>query len=134
MKLQAITGTWKGTNTDKIFKELGKESLHNRLFCWRSTMQYKIIYNLSTINNHPHVILKYPYQFHRIGIYLFIFNLNSFYPIAIDSWNEIDSSLKNSTSLSLLKSFMLRKVSPKINSMFEIFDQSSCKWLYISKF
>ena len=32
---EAITETWKGTNTDKIYEELRWESLHNRRFCRR---------------------------------------------------------------------------------------------------
>ena len=35
----AITGAWKGTSTDKIYRELGWESLHHRR-CFRRIPQF----------------------------------------------------------------------------------------------
>ena len=43
----AITGAWKGTNLDKIYEELGWESLTNRRYCRRLFQFYKIQYELS---------------------------------------------------------------------------------------
>ena len=39
----AITGTWRGTNRDKIYEELGWESLQNRRMFRRLTQFYKIM-------------------------------------------------------------------------------------------
>ena len=38
----AITGTWKGTSVNKIYDELGWESLNDRRYCRRLLQFYKI--------------------------------------------------------------------------------------------
>ena len=43
----AITGAWKGTNRDKIYEELGWETLDSRRQCHRLIMFYKIINNFN---------------------------------------------------------------------------------------
>ena len=43
----AITGTWKGTSRNKIYEQLGWESLHNRREFRRLTQFYKIMNNLT---------------------------------------------------------------------------------------
>ena len=50
----AVTGAWKGSNTDKIYEELGWESLHHRRHFRRLSMYYKIV------NNHTPDYLKAP--------------------------------------------------------------------------
>ena len=44
----AVTGTWRGTNTDKIYEEIGWESLHSRRYIRRLIMLYKIVKLLFT--------------------------------------------------------------------------------------
>ena len=43
----AITGTWKGTSQNKIYDELGWESLSDRRYCRRLLQFYKIKNNLT---------------------------------------------------------------------------------------
>ena len=43
----AVTGAWKGTNTTKIYQELGWESLHHRRCFRRITQFYKIMNGLT---------------------------------------------------------------------------------------
>ena len=43
----AITGAWKGTNLDKIYEQLGWESLNDRRTFRRLTMFFKIMQNLT---------------------------------------------------------------------------------------
>ena len=43
----AITGAWRGTNRDKIYKELGWESLQNRRWLRRLSIFYKIMNGLT---------------------------------------------------------------------------------------
>ena len=50
----AVTGAWKGSNTDKMYEELGWESLHHRRQFRRLSMYYKIV------NNHTPDYLKPP--------------------------------------------------------------------------
>ena len=39
----AVTGAWRGTNTDKIYEELGWESLCHRRYYRRMTLFYEIV-------------------------------------------------------------------------------------------
>ena len=43
----AVSGAWKGTNRDKIYEELGWESLNSRRYLRRLVMIYKITKNLT---------------------------------------------------------------------------------------
>ena len=45
----AVTGAWKGTNRDKIYEQLGWETLHNRRESRRLTQFYKIMNNLTPL-------------------------------------------------------------------------------------
>ena len=134
----AITGTWKGTNTDKIYEELGWESLHNRRFCRRLTVLYKILNNLSpnylrlpilTPQNRYESRSKTTNSLTSIRCRNLRFK-NSFYPHTIDSWNKIDTSLKESTSLSVFKSSLIKIVRPPKKSMFVIFDHFGSRLLF----
>ena len=46
----AITGSWKGTNLNKIYDELGWESLTDRRWCRRLFHFYKIQNNLTRLD------------------------------------------------------------------------------------
>ena len=44
-----VTGAWKGTSRDKIYEQIGWESLHNRREFHRVTQFYKIMNNLTPL-------------------------------------------------------------------------------------
>ena len=132
----AITGTWKGTNTDKLYEELGWESLHNRRIFRRLIMLYKIQHNLAP------AYLKTPIT-NRIDPYLFRRNQNlheircrqerfrnSFYPNTIKLWNRLDCSLKNAPSLSCFKTSFLKLIRPTKKDMYNIYDPLGRTWLF----
>ena len=98
----AVTGAWKGTNRDKIYEELGWESLHNRRMFRRLTQFYKIMNGLT-----PQYLVD-PVPAPRKHLYgARITNdlhpvpcrndsfLNSFYPDAVNCWNNIGPDLRN---------------------------------------
>ena len=43
----AVTGTWRGTSREKLYAELGWESLSSRRWSRRLTLFYKIMINLT---------------------------------------------------------------------------------------
>ena len=55
---------------------------------------------------------------------------NSFYPDAIKSWNELDSNLRQETSISRFKSNILKIIRPLKKSIFDIHDPRGIKILY----
>ena len=45
----AVSGTWRGTSREKLYTELGWESLSSRRWCRRLTLFYKFVNNLNPI-------------------------------------------------------------------------------------
>ena len=52
---------------------------------------------------------------------------NSFFPFCINNWNNLDSSIKSSPSLSLFKSNLNKFVRPKGNTFLSISDSFGIK-------
>ena len=102
----AITGSWKGTNLNKIYDELGWESLTERHWCRRLFHFYKIQNNLT-----PRYLKDPipPIRSHLFGSWsVNVINeircksksySNSFYPDSIRCWNKIGPELCNSPNL-----------------------------------
>ena len=61
----AITGTWRGTSRQKLYAELGWESLSSRRWSRRLTLFYKIINNLAP----DYTMVPIP-QLHQTHYYL----------------------------------------------------------------
>ena len=97
----AVAGAWKGTNRNKIYEELGWESLDQRRFFRRLTQFYKIMNNLT-----PDYlkVLTPRLQSHLYGsrssnvlrpIYCRTERYqNSFFPNSVNSWNNIGPELR----------------------------------------
>ena len=132
----AITGTWKGTNLNNIYDELGWESLTYRRWCRCLFHFYKIQNNLTP----PY--LKDPIP--PIRSHLFgsrsvnVINeircksknySNSLYPDSIRCWNKIGPVLRNSPNLKSFKLGILALVRPPPKRIFDIHDPIGLKWL-----
>ena len=115
-----VTGAWKGTNRDKIYKQLGWESLHDRRGFRRLTHFYKIMNNLTPAylmepvpdpQTHlfgprsTNVLPPIPCRTDRF--------MNSFYPDAVLKWNSIGVEFRSITKLSDFKIAVLDLIRPK---------------------
>ena len=131
----AITGCWKGTSRNKIYDELGWESLTDLRWCRRLFHFYKIQNNLTP----PY--LKDPIP--ALRSHLFgsrsenVINeircksksySNSFYPDTIRCWNKIGPELRNSPNLRSFKLRILALVRPPPKRIFNIHDPIGMKW------
>ena len=133
----AITGAWKGTKLDKIYEELGWESLTNRRYCRRLFQFYKIQNGLTP----PY--LREPLPPPRTHLYgLRSANVleeirfhsdsyrDSFYPDSIRCWNRIGYALRNSPTLKSFKTSLFALYRPSPKRIFDIHDIPGIKWLY----
>ena len=133
----AITGTWKGTSRDKIYEQLGWESLHNRREFRRLTQFYKIMNNLTP----PY--LKEPIPdplLHLFGprstnVLPSILCRNqrfkdSFYPDAIEKWNDIGVEFRSIEKLSAFKTAYLNLIRPPKKDIFNIHNPDGIKRIY----
>ena len=128
----AVSGCWKGTNTDKIYEELGWESLDQRRFFRRLVMFYKIS------NGMTPSYLKEPVRFpqrtlrssdipllkSRTDRYL-----HSFYPDSVKNWNNIGTQIREAKSISVFKKTMLSIIRPPRKEIFGI-HKYGIKWIF----
>ena len=105
----AITGAIRGTSSEKLYQELGLDSLKLRRWFRKLRHFYEVlnekspsyllnlIPNLNRVretrhsNNIPAIHTRHNY-----------FN-NSFFPCTISEWNNLDCKIRNSRSLSIFK-------------------------------
>ena len=130
----AVSGCWKGTNTDKIYEELGWESLDQRRFFHRLVMFYKIVNNLTP----EYLKQPIPPLQCRYGMRSKELNyvrcrtdryLNFFYSDALKSWNNIGVDMRNAKSLSIFKNTLLKIIRPSKKDVFNVHD-SGLRWIF----
>ena len=115
----AVTGARRGTNTDKIYEELGWESLYHRRYYRRMTLFYKIV------NECTPEYLRVPINLARVKPYSFRNSnvlepinsrtnrfANSFYPFCVREWNNLESSLRVLPSIYQFKTAIIRIIRP----------------------
>ena len=131
----AITGAIRGTSSEKLYQELGLESLKSRRWFRKLCHFYKIlnekspsylfdlIPNLNSVretrhsNNIPAIHTRHNYF------------KNSFFPSTISEWNNLDCKIRNSRSLSIFKKNLLNFIRPCANSIFNIHNPYGIKLL-----
>ena len=132
----AITGTWKGTSREKIYKELGWESLSDRRWYRRLTLFFKIFNGLTPnyltsllpetqqqrydLRNTNHIAM--PKQ--RTDTFK-----NSFFQNCIGLWNNLEENIRQSASLSIFKSSLIKIIRPKKGEIFGIHDPNGLRLL-----
>ena len=131
----AITGAIRGTSTEKIYQELGLESLKSRRWFRKLCHFYKIfndkppsyLFNLIPNFNRVHNT-RLSYNIPTIKVKHDYFK-NSFFPSAISEWTKLDLNIRNSASLNALKKKLLNFIRPCANSIFDIHNPLGIKLL-----
>ena len=122
----AITGAIRGTSTEKIYQELGLESLKSRRWFRKLCHFYKIfndkspsyLFNLIPNFNRVHNT-KLSYNIPSIKVRHDYFK-KSFFPSAITEWNKLDLNIRNSAGLNAFKKKLLNFIRPCAKSIFDI--------------
>ena len=133
----AVTGTWKTTSREKIYDELGWEPLWKRRWFRRLVQFFKIQNGLT-----PDYLREFvpPIRRHLYGLRSTnvlqslkcnksIFK-NSFYPDAVELWNNLGPELRQSASLSKFKTDTLKLVRFQKKSIFGIHDPIAIRRLF----
>ena len=115
-----VAGCWKGTNTHKLYKELGWESLSDRRTLHRLSLYFKILNNKTPCYLRELVLSSPPpnYSSQRYK--------NSFFPFCYSKWQNLDPSIQNAVSVNAFKSKYIKLIRPSPNGIFNIRD---CKGL-----
>ena len=123
----AVTGTWRGTSRERLYNELGWESLSSRRWSRRLILLYKFINNLTPDytwdpipplhgNNYP---FRNPPVVGQIRARTEKFK-SSFYPHSLTEWNKLDPEIRESSSVSVLKKKLFSQIRPPANSVYGI--------------
>ena len=131
----AITGAVRGTSKQKLYHELGLESLEKRRWYRKLCYFYKIFrnqspeylfniiptsvrpYNSRNANNIPQFKVKHN------------FFKNSFFPSVVIEWNKLDQNIRNSENLFIFKKKLLKFIRTSANSVFRCHNPKGIKLL-----
>ena len=122
----AIAGAIRGTSSEKLYQELGLESLKSRRWFRKLYHFYKILNEKS-----PSYLFNLILYLNRVRETRHSNNIpaihtrhnclkNSFFPSTISEWNNLDCKIRNSGSLSIFKKNLLNFIRPCGNSIFNI--------------
>ena len=131
----AITGTIRGTSTEKLYQELGLEYLSSRRWFRRLSTFYKIfktkspfyLYSLIpkiNVNRSSRTKDNIPLLRTRTETFK-----NSFFPNAIEQWNKLDINIRESYSLPSFKKSLLKFIRPTPSSIYNINNPNGLKFL-----
>ena len=121
----ALIGALRDTSKEKIYHELGLESLQIRRWYRKLCLFYQIYKNQSPsylYNIIPRINTYYTFR-NSDNIPYFKtkhnFFKNSFFPSIIIEWNKLDLSLQRCYSYNVFKSNILKFIRPSSNSFFD---------------
>ena len=131
----AITGAIRGTSRDRIYQELGLESLSARRWFRRLSVFYKIknskspkylfsIIPSSNANSITRNRANIPLLSSRTEFFK-----NSFFPNTIKEWNNLNITIRNSLTLSSFKNNILKIIRPSLNPVYYINNPIGLKFL-----
>ena len=124
----AVTGTWKGTSSEKLYIELGWESLSSRRWSRRLTLFYKIMNNLTPLYTkepipQPHQS-NYCLRNHgvvgRMRARTEQFQ-SDFYPNCISEWSKLDPEIRLAPSVAVFKKKLLSIIRPPLQNLYLVF-------------
>ena len=122
---------------NKIYEELGWESLTDRRYCRRLFHFYKIQNNLTPqyMKDHLPPSISHPYStrneyvLHEVKCNLDSYKA-SFYPDSARCWNRLGPLYRNTPSLNSFKKSLLAAYRPAPKSIFGIHDSRGIKRLF----
>ena len=123
---RAITGDIQGTSRDKIYEELGLESLKSRRWYKRLSCMFKIKKEEAP-NYLMNLIPKCNLTVRTRNSHITIFRCRtdcfkySFFPSTLRDWFNLDDDIRNSEPMSVFKNRLLLFIRPVQNSDLSIF-------------
>ena len=118
-----ITCAIRGMSKEKLYEELGLESLQHRRWYRKLCYLYKIvsasntIYNTRDTDDIPLMNIKHN------------FFKNTFFPSTKIEWNKLDPAIRNSTSFNSFKTSIFKFIRPARNSIFQCRNPKGIKCL-----
>ena len=126
-------GAIRGTSTEKLYQELGFESLKDRRWLRRLCYLYKIVNTKQPAHLYD-LIPPFQRSSRNKGCIYEPFCRtvsfkNSFLPYAIKEWNKLDSEIRNAKTYASFRKMLLNFIRPIGNSTHKIYDPLGIKLL-----
>ena len=129
----ALTGAVRGSSREKLYQDLGLESLQLQRWYRKLCCFYKVHnkqapgYLTKLIPTHNEAYQKR--HLANIPSLSFKHNFfkNTFFPTTILEWNKLDPSLRNSTSYNIFKNSILKFIRPSHNNIFQCHNPKGIK-------
>ena len=132
----AITGAIRGTSREKLYQELGFESLYDRRWFRKLCFYYKIRHNMCPLyltellpimkthchnlrSNRPPAVPNFRTERFK----------STFFPSCSFNWNQLDTNIQNSSSLEIFKRALLIFIRPKPAGVYKIHHSKGLKLL-----
>jgi len=129
-----VTGAWKSTSRDKLYGELGWESLQERRLMRRLSIIYETqdtkfpnyLYQILEKQSNPRLTdlglyAEMPGGIAKVKL--------SFFPSTIRDWNGLSLDIKKSESKTAFKTALNNKIRPKKKSYFGLRDNNKVRYL-----
>ena len=132
----AVTGTWRETSREKLYADLGWESLSSSRWSRRLTLFYKIINNLTILYTEKQIPPSHQSSYSlrnqdaigRIKARTEQF-LSSFYPNSTSAWNVLDPAIRLAPSVAVFKTKLLSIIRPPAKPVLGIHDPRGLSYL-----
>ena len=124
-----VSGTWKGTNTDRIYEELGWEPLYYHRWQRRLIHFYKLITTHSSSYLYEYVPqcrevsynLRRNSNYENYAIRTESFS-QSYFPYCVRECNQLDQKIKSQPPVSLFKKKRIELIWPNKHSVYKVVD------------
>ena len=133
----AITGTWQGSSRNKLYEELGWESLADRRWLRRLIQFYKIHNNMTPRylkdnippSRQPHRGNNNRNVYHSIFCNTTRY-MNSFFPDAVKLWNNIGEDFHSCNSIEIFKKNITNLIRPPSKPIYSVHDPIGLKYVF----
>ena len=130
-----LTGTVRGTSKEKLYQEVGLESLQLRRWYRKLCLFYKIFKNKSPAYLFNLIPARNTHYSRRTSDNTPCFNTkhsffkNSFFPSTIIEWNKLDLTLRKCDSFNVFKKEILKFIHPSSNSFYNCHNPIGIKYI-----
>ena len=132
----AVTGAWRGTSRQRLYEELGWETLYHRRWYRRLCHFFSLIKSKSP----EYLFIEIPqerqleYNLRNSSAYeqpraRTVRYSNTYFHNTLFEWNLLDKEIQNCTSIAKFKKELLSIIRPVKNSTFRVFDITGIKLL-----
>ena len=132
----AVSGSWRGTNTDRLFEELGWEYLYHRRWYRRLCHFYKLRNTQSPDFLFQHIPSERVVNYNLRNPFVLKQSVgrtsrysNTYFQNCIKEWNLLDIFVRNYPTLSQFKHNLIQIIRPPKRSTFGIHDVEGLKLL-----